>query len=188
MDLIAFPIDIEGEAMRKELRKVLVRMFTEELSRHDNTFVAANIRSKYLTPGEKVYEKAIPTSAKRLFIVLIADNQRDAFMVEIGWSTLGRFPELPMRPSGWPMTGREEFKKPEFMCRVASLFDPAHNFWYIRPALNPFKDDFLEYVKEQTKTIPPDTAAALVKPAVLDAIDKLVKFGFPYLDEYLSAG
>jgi hypothetical protein len=56
------------------------------------------------------------------------------FTVELGWSTLGRYPELSARPApAWPGTDRAEFDLPEYVCRLVSLYARADPWWSYEP-------------------------------------------------------
>ncbi len=172
--------------MRKEFKKALIHTFADELRKCDNGFAVATIRSIYVGPGETIYEKIVNTTT-RVFVILIPDSKREAFMLEIGWSKLGRFPELPMRPSGRPTPDRLEFERTEFVCRIEKLYDPTFSYWYIQPTINPFEDTAVDSAKSSAQPLTPDSVEKLVRPTVLAAIEKLVKFGFPYLNEYIIA-
>lgn len=104
--------------MRKEFRKILVQSFSDKIHESGIGFSTEKVGPPHAFPSEVMYTKRTLTGRIRLFVILVPDAKREAFTVEIGWSTLDRFPELTMRPSGDPQLDRKEFGCPEFICRL----------------------------------------------------------------------
>jgi hypothetical protein len=173
--------------MRKEFERVLTKQFSEMLIKCDHGFSEMQSRSPYVFPRDIVYTKMTERENVRLFVIVVVHEERDAFSLEIGWSALGRFPELSSRPAGRPTPNRIEFSRPEFVCRLADLFGLPGFEWVVVPSFGPHTDGFLRFVKKSCEPIPSEEAAARVKPQVEDAIAKLVGFGLPYLDQYLRS-
>ena len=173
--------------MRKEFRRVLREQFRKGLLGCDNGFSEFKGKSAYLLPGNSVFIKKPSGSNIWLVVILIPDEKREAFTLEIGWSALSRFPELAARPSGHPTSDRHEFHHQEFIFRLHDLYDRRDSDWKIQPDFDPFTGDFLQFVKDSMKPISPEEAAMLVIPKVDDAIARLKQYGFPYLDEYVRS-
>jgi hypothetical protein len=173
--------------MRREFKRALKEQFGERLAKCDGCFTKMRSRSLYVLPRDIVYTKMTHQENVRLFVIVVVHEERGAFSLEIGWSALGRFPELSSRPAGRPTPNRIEFSRPEFVCRLADLFGLPGFEWVIAPSFDPHTDDFLRFVKESCEPIPSEEAAARVKSQVEDAIAKLVGFGLPYLDQYLRS-
>lgn len=172
--------------MRKEFNNILRWEFTNSITANAG-FSKMTERSPYVFPNELVFEKIVRPDFARLFVIMAPDPKREAFGLEIGWSAKGRFPKLSPRPSGSPTPNRTEFKNAEFICRLGDLYEQPGNLWFIQPDIDPFKDDFLEFVKNSVKPISQEEAASLVVPLVVDATSKLMSFGIPYLNEYLCS-
>ncbi len=170
--------------MRKEFRKKLKQQFGDAVRQHANGFSEMKIRSPF---GEIVYAKITKPEKTGLFIIVFPDMKREAFTLELGWSRKGRFPELPFRPSGSPTQTRTEFAQPEFVCRLANLLGLDDYWWLVQPVIDPLNDDYVELLKASVEPISAEEAELVVKPHVEDAIQKLVEFGLPYLEEYLRA-
>src|SRR3954462_9027221 len=111
--------------MRKEFKRALKEQFCEKLIECDRGFSEIKSRSLYIFPRDIVYTKLTERDNVRLFVIVLVEEKRDAFSLEVGWSTLGRFPELSPRPAGRPTPNRIEFSRPEFVCRLVDLFGPG---------------------------------------------------------------
>ncbi len=114
----------------------------------------------------------------------------ESFTVEIGWSKLGRFPELGMRPSMQPPSAdHAEFAQPEYVCRLGKDLLGADYWWEVEPferGLTP--EQCLAILQKRLDPIPADQAASRVKPHVVDAIRCLETLGLPYLQGFVAHG
>lgn len=130
---------------------------------------------------------AIPTSSKTTsgYIILVRDHHgRNRFTIEVGWSTKGRFPDLPMRPSGNPSVERVEFQKEEYTCRLSNIWSKRDYWWG--------KDDPADQRSAPLnceKELKPDqndsvTVQSRAEKYVTDAVDRFNTHGMPYLDEF----
>jgi hypothetical protein len=140
-----------------------------------------------LSRGDAVYMILTTSPEVSGYITLIPDHKgRDQFAIEIGWSTKGRFPELPMRPSGRASSTRFEFQKDEFMCRLSSLCTTKDCWWGENEpggSRNRFADIFAEMKYRQENGGKWQNRA--VKYAT-DAVERVVRYGIPYLDEFFA--
>ncbi len=85
--------------MRKEYGVALRDLFTVLLSRACPLFECVK-KPRILAgfPGEHTYRWPV-TANQHAWVVLVPDQKREAFTIELGWSRKGRFPQLTMRPS-----------------------------------------------------------------------------------------
>jgi hypothetical protein len=85
--------------VRKEYGVALREVFSETLTAVCPYFALVKKPTMLAgVPGERAY-RWIVTDSQHLWVVLVPDQQREAFTIELGWSRLGRFPQLTMRPS-----------------------------------------------------------------------------------------
>jgi hypothetical protein len=110
---------------------------------------------------------------------------REAFTVEIGWSKLGRFPELSMRPSfDTPSLRRNEFELDEYVCRLGMLVSGGDYRWELEGLENPDSlEAYMVYLQRKVNPVSPQQAIRVVRPHVKDAMEKLLLHGIPYLEE-----
>lgn len=174
-----------GTVMRKEYGKALRQLFSAEMNNLLPRFLPVKLSSLYILPGERPF-RWIPVEAVHLWILLCPDQKgREAFTVEIGWSKLGRFPELSMRPSfRAPSSGREEFALDEYVCRLGMLVSGDDSWWELEsPADLNSQEAYLAYLQAKISSISPEEADRIVRPHVEDAVEKLCLHGIPYLEE-----
>ena len=87
-----------GPLMRKELSKAVRTEFTAAMARRLPQFVPVTIKSRYAWPGSRIF-RWVSDPSLHFFVELFFDPKGDdSFGVEVGWSRLGRYPEVPMRP------------------------------------------------------------------------------------------
>lgn len=173
--------------MRKEYGKALRDTFDREMKARLPAFKPFKSKSIYLFPGERVYHRIVREPIHCFIILVPSRKDTDAFTIEIGWSKLGRFPELGMRPSGSPTPARTEFEQAEFVCRLARLWSREDVWWPVGAAakldlLNP--KDQMEALMARVKPISPDEASAAAQGPVEDAIGRITAYAVPYLDEF----
>jgi len=147
-------------------------------------FKPAKVKSQYLWPGERAF-LWMPKESVHIYVVLSPSLKgNDEFSVDIGWSLLGRFPEVA-RGVGMPADDGSEFDKEEFTCRITSLYSTEDEFWkfYDEQLL---VDDPVQLMLSQAQPITKEQAEEEVIPKVQDAIDKLVKHGIPYLNKFIE--
>lgn len=175
--------------MRKEYGQALRALFTAEMQSRLPQFEPSQVKSKYLFPGERVFCWN-PQESIRCWIILQPNLKgHESFSVEIGWSKLARFPELSMRPSfSSPSEDRAEFDEPEYVCRLGKD-RLGEDYWAeveaFRCGLT--EAECMAILQEQLRPIPPEEAKAKVQPHVVDAVDRLVRFGVPYLEQFAAS-
>lgn len=174
-----------GTVMRKEYGKALRKLFSSEMKRRLPQFVPVKVSSIYILPGERAFCWT-PAEPVHLWILLCPDQKdREAFTVELGWSKLGRFPELSMRPSfEAPSSGRDEFTLDEYVCRLGMLVSGL-DYWWELESLDKLdsQDAYMAYLQAKVSPVSPEEATRIVQPHVEDAVEKLCLYAVPYLKE-----
>jgi len=172
-------------AMRKEYGKVLRQLFSAEMTNRLPRFLPVKVSSIHILPGERAF-RWIPVEPIHFWVLLCPDQKgREAFTVEIGWSKLGRFPELSMRPSfEAPSSRRDEFAMDEYVCRLGMLVS-GRDYWWELEALEDLdsQEACMVYLQRKVNSVSPQEAIRVVRPHVEDAMEKLLLYGVPYLEE-----
>jgi len=174
--------------MRKEYGKPLRALFTAEMQSRLPQFAATTVKSQYIFPGERAF-CWIPRDPIRCWVVVQPNLKgHESFTVEIGWSTMARFPELGMRPSFQsPSDDHAEFAQPEYMCRLGKDRVGDDHWWEVEAFRCGLTEaECLQILQEQVKPIPADVAVELVRPHVLNAVETLVRLGVPYLELFAA--
>jgi hypothetical protein len=166
--------------MRKEYRKAVRARFIRSLSSALPGFELAKVRSPLLFGGETVFRWTVADTL-HCFVILAPDPKgRQAFTVELAWSTAGRFPEGSARPTlvlgpgaPWPVD------VPEGIVRLGDVRDGQDAWWSLPdPALE--RPGSLEALQESVAPVTPaaamDRAEAPVDTAILALVDGGVGF------------
>lgn len=171
--------------MRKEYGTVLRRYFSKKMRETLPEFKEEKVQSAYLWPGQRAFGRLVAGSLQCWIVLSPSPKDYDEFTVLIGWSTLGRYPELSVIPSPQsPSPDRAEFSQPEYLTRLPQLWTQRDEWWVIQefePALT------VEQMTARMAPIPAPAAEAKVIPRVDDAIGKLIAFGLPYLSEFAQS-
>src|SRR5437667_5313230 len=171
--------------MRKEYGKLVKEAFSENLRKSNSAVTKLKLK---LVRGDTVH--VIPTTSPSVsgYVILVPDHHgRDEFAIEIGWSTKGQFPELPMRPSGRASPARSEFQRDEFISRLCNLWTTKDYWWGENEpggSRNGFKDVFEEMKFRQEDGLNWEKRAV---EYARDAVEQFSKFGIPYLDEFFAS-
>jgi hypothetical protein len=176
--------------MRKEYGNALRRMFTERMRSQLPDWRAVPPPKPWYWPGERLFvnDRHAPVW---LVVVLQPDlGDHDAFNIEIGWSALGRVPELGMRPCPDDPHGVDPAAWDEYLCRLSSLLPTERRLygwvdgWVVDERT--FSADpaatMAALVERQTR-ISAEQARAKLAPFVDDAWSALRDRGLPFLDE-----
>ena len=166
--------------MRKEYGKALRMLFEQHMKRSLPDYVPVKISSIYFTPGDRAFEKKAGNGTS-LWISLSINPKYESFNIEIGWSKLGRWPELSMRPSSIRPNGSSEFAKEEYITRLSFLWT-IDDYWFEIEPFDPNLD--LEGIIEKMKPIKGDKAMKQVTPLVEECFDKISKFAISYFEGY----
>jgi hypothetical protein len=131
------PETSERIGVRKEYGKALREQFAARMKQQLPQFQPVTVKHPSSTKyawwtGERVFRWIAKDSVHCFIILVPTPKGADEFTVEVGWSTLGRYPELTQRPGDVPTLEREEFGKPEFTCRLSWLIPGLADWWSAR--------------------------------------------------------
>ncbi len=170
--------------MRKELASAVRAEFAVAIKRRLPQFSPIKVASRFAWPGSRVFRWTHDASL-HFFVELLFDPKgADAFAVEVGWSRLGRYPEVRARP-GFP-SGGGEATRPEHWSRLSSLYAPIGGFWSLEEPDDAPGATGLSGGTVSVGTVAPvplEVARARVARRVEDAVDKLVAHGLPYFEQ-----
>jgi hypothetical protein len=166
--------------MRKEYGAALREVFSETLTAVCPSFMLVKKPSMLAcVPGERAY-RWIATHSQHMWMVLVPDQQREAFTIELGWSRLGRFPQLTMRPSF--VAPEDAAMEDEYLCRLGDLSRGKDWWWTIEELpLDATQDQFMAYILAQTLPLSPEVARSRIVPHVEEAMGEFERFGLPFL-------
>ncbi len=175
--------------MRKEYGIALRELFTELFVSSYPFFEwvkKPSILPGFVTawPGERAYRWPV-TANQHAWVILVPDQKREAFTIELGWSRKGRFPQLNMRPS----FAQPEDAGPEgeYLCRLGELAKGTDCWWVIEELpLCATQEQIMAYLMAQTKPISPETAGSRITPHVQEAIEEFERFGLPFLQAHVT--
>jgi hypothetical protein len=166
--------------MRKELGKALRSLFSRAMKEKLHQFRETKVESVYFWPGERAYCLAGRKDLLCWIVLSPSLKDYDMFTVLVGWSRLGRYPELSMIPSiRQPDENHGEFEEPEYLTRLPSLWTREDKWWVIR---EPLFEITIEVLEKQSAPISPEEAQLLTAPHVRDAMQKLEKYAVPYFE------
>jgi len=167
--------------MRKEYRRAVREAFAARVIELCPGFNPVKVSSPLLHSGESIF-RWMPCDRLKTFVILVpSPTGHQAFTLEIGWSTAGRFPELSVRPS---LVLAAEDPLPihveEGIVRIGDLNDRRDMWWHLPdPAMDSPGD--LEALKSSLEPVSVEEAAETVRPKVDEALDVLVGVGIPFL-------
>ncbi|MCB1889467.1 MAG: hypothetical protein KDH20_17800 [Rhodocyclaceae bacterium] len=167
--------------MRKEYGKVLRKACDEGMAAAGMGWERQALKSLWLMPGERAYARRLSDSLTG-WCVLSPHAERDSFTIDIGWSRLGRFPELGMRPSA--LVAEVDFGRDECWVRLGELATGEDICWEVGTGVARSMADL------QAMVTPLDaaTARARVLPCVEGALAALQAHGEAFLAEAARHG
>jgi hypothetical protein len=159
--------------MRSPLRKAIYDRFDKALSQRIPRFELFDAKK----PGRWKWEIKPDLT---FFVSVDLDDKWDRFYVGIAWSESGEFP--------WQFFGKLQPDGKEGRTRLCWLWKDTggEDFWDLAPE----KTDRIQArmaafsrgeVIEPAADLPAGQLLSRVEPLVLDAMDKLEKYGFPFL-------
>lgn len=172
--------------MRTEVGKLLRRMFEDRLRKVFPDFILQKAGAPYFWPGERVFVQNAGGSNRNVVILSPHPNGSDSFTVEIGWSRLGRTPELSARPSVVKSTD-SPFELAEFVTRLGCLEEPRWEFLQIGAPIS--NVDPSELVNALTKQCEPIDKAEIEREIAsrLDTVfSALQRVGIPFLSSAIN--
>lgn len=168
--------------MRKEYRKAVRAAFTEGLAEAAPGFERVRVSSPLLFGGETVFRWS-PRGGVVGWLLVVPDAKRQAFTVEVGWSSSDRFPEFGMRPSvmlgagdPWPVEPAEGF------VRLGGLANGTDRWWELPdPAMERLGD--VEALAASLEPVGDVAAARDAAAPVADALAHVTRYAVPFLEE-----
>ncbi len=171
--------------MRKEYGKILRQYFTRQMRENLPEFGEEKVRAECFWPGQRAFGRTAGGMLKCWIVLSPSLKDDDQFTVMVGWSTLGRYPELTVVPSLLPPSSdRAEFALPEYLVRLPHLVTGQDLWWVIEefvPALS------VEQMLAKMAPLPAAEAEKRVVPRVDEAIAAVREHGLPYLDEFVRS-
>lgn len=160
--------------------------FTEALAERLPAFEPTKVDAPVLFGGQTVFRRAL-CDGLHVFVVLTPDAKgRQAFTVELAWSTSARFPEVTMSPS--LMLGPDDpdpIDQDEAIVRLGGLAERADRWWDLPdPARS--KPGDLEALRRSLEPVPHDVARRRAARPVNAAVSMLVESGVPFLEALAS--
>jgi hypothetical protein len=162
--------------MRKEYGKVLRQVVEQRMRASSFEWKLHREKSIHAIRGEQAFRKDI-NQHLALWCILVPNQKLDSFTTEIGWSKLGRYPQLSVRPSPEPhdqADGREEY-----LVRLGDLAYGRDYWWEIAPFQVPRDANDL---MRMMQPISAELARSRVLPVVEDVLALLERNGEPYLE------
>jgi hypothetical protein len=141
-----------------------------------------------VSPGELIFRWRA-TEQLHCFVSILPDPRDDRFMIEVGWSTQGRFPHDLPRPELSESRDRQEFGQAECFIPFATLAKIQRgrpdSTWHLRPcSVEPDDPEFgRKLAEEDSAPVSEDRAAARARVVVAEAISDLTEVVVPYLEE-----
>lgn len=168
--------------MRKEYAHVLRQHFSQRFEERFPAFAPQGVKTIYFTPGDRAFENKLDDGTS-LWISLHVDQKYECFNVEIGWSALGRWPELGMRPSPLRPDNHAEFEEQEYLTRLPFLWTENDDWFEIEP-FDPGSD--LASLAKKIEPIDRREARDKVAPVVEACIEKIAEYAIPYFENFLQ--
>lgn len=172
--------------MRKEFGKSLRALFCRAMKEKFPLFNEVKVTSLSFQPGQWAFLRIVSQSLHLWIVLAPSPKDYDEFTVLVGWSRLGRYPELSMIPSfRLPEEGQCEFEEVEYFARLPFLRGREDRWWVIR---EPMLALTTEALMKQMEPIPPEEAQRLTAPLVEDAVRKLQECAVPYFEALIARG
>ncbi len=167
--------------MRKEYGKALRAEFSSIMKQELPGFEETKVKSIYFWSGDRAFCRKVTDRLHCWIVLSPSKKDYDEFTVLIGWSKLGRYPELSMIPCAqMPTPDHEEFANQEYLTRLPSLWTNQDQWWVVKEFQAPLT---MEELAASLEPVPAAKANQAVIPLVRDAVAKLKEFGLPYLEK-----
>lgn len=175
-------MDVALGSMGKTFNEAVRKQFAARIAMVAPQFRPSKAPTAYAWPGERAYVWNARPGVKCWISLVTSPKGYNEFFLEVGWSTLGRYPELAFRPT---LAGMEDaLSYPEFMCRLSSLGDTPGAWKYEPPGFEQASEAerFMVEVQAALATMTPSEADEAARPLVEDATNALVHIGIPFLE------
>ena len=171
--------------MRKEYGKALRSLFTARMKAELPRFEETRVSSMYFWPGHRAFRWKASEQIHCWIVLSPSPKDLDEFTLLIGWSTLGRYPELSMVPCAeLPSDSRDEFRFDEYLTRLPFLWSDRDTWWKVP---TPGRPGSMAALQARPEPVPADKAREAVAHLVDDAIERLKAHAIPYLEEFFSS-
>ncbi len=177
--------------MRKDYGKALRELFAQGMAQRFPAWRAVTPPASHYWPGERVFVHEGHPVAWQVLIVGPDPKGREAFRVELGWSTLRRVPLLSMRPLPDDPRGSKAQAREEFVYALGDVMpDRKSCDWVVQPApkLGSTVNAVVSALMSPQQPITAAQARAAVGPRVDAALAALAgPWGLSYLESCLQS-
>ena len=161
--------------MKKLLREKVEHYFDKLIEERFTEFIRIHPTSMFYSNGEFLYERKSNASA---VFILIEEHPKgeDLFRILVGWSKLGRPPELSFRPRDFELLSNSLYDLEEFFCSLLSLAEVKANFWKV--------DTIIDEAKLKKDTWLVETVG--ISKSGPSPCDLLLRNGIPFLEKWIE--
>lgn len=142
-----------------------------------------------LFAGSRIYRRVV-AEGLHLFIHVIPHRTQEEFLLEVGWSTLGRFPHQ-LTSNGIPTADGTEMERQEWLIDFGGIFHRrfgrSHLGWEVWRCSVAIDDpNYIQtFIREDLAPVSDSQARERVQSAVTQCIDDIEAVVLPYFDEML---
>lgn len=174
--------------MRKEYSKLLKDLFSQRLEEIAPEFKEIKVPDP-VYPGQRTYQW-IPSQGLLCFIILVPSPKGDdRYTIELGWSTLGKFPRIEEMGSWitiYKLTPeRKEYDLPVCICRLGNIHSGKDIWWGIGNKWDVSKLKFEDFINPEPIT------REEVTMQILSSLDEvmplLVESGISFLKKFAES-
>jgi hypothetical protein len=183
--------------MKSIYRKHLRDRFDVAMAMHFPEFAPLKLlltkdqrREAVLFPGGRVYRRVV-TNNVHVFINLIPHQSQEEFLLEVGWSTLGRFP-YELTSTGIAIADGSEMEKSEWLTDFGSVFyrrfGRSHLGWEVWScSVGADAPNFMQtFIQEDLAPVTEEQAISRVERAVAQCMTDIKDVVLPYFAEWNS--
>lgn len=179
--------------MRKEYGKALRTLFADGMQKRLGDWRPIPAPAPWYWPGERLYMLPAPGGLWLLILLEPDVKDHDAFSLSVGWSRLARAPQLSMRPAMEAPQSMQALARDEYLCPLPRLIpqrphrDGRFADWLIDPrSSSNDPTEVLAAFVERQHALDAGQARLRLAPLVEDALNALVEWGLPYLEQALA--
>jgi hypothetical protein len=171
--------------MGKTFNESVRKQFASAIATVAPQFKPMRAPAEYAWAGERAFVWDAKRGIRCWVSLVTSPKGYNEFFVEIGWSTLGRYPELLSRPTLAGMeSATDVLKYSEMMCRLSSVGDTPGSWRYLPAGFDQaaLEDQLRLEVEAALVQLEAAEAQVVVKPLVDQSINSLLRFGIPFLE------
>jgi len=163
--------------MSRAFNETVIALFSEGMHRFPSLRAAEAPPGRAFPGGERTYRWDGAGGSAWLALIL-SSKERAEFNVEVGWSCLGRYPELFARPNHSKLAEVCFDTHPEGFVRLRPQGSPKALWWRVsnRP------HGLFEFIPEMDDA----QCCRLAPPLVADALEQVETVGIPFLENFLQ--